>query len=495
MLKVLLAPSVFVDALVRHDPRAQSVIQKSRDQYHILPWALSSSIQVLMDQDIPNQMIQENFKGISQIPINAKLNQEALKGSCSFEENLLLEAAQMFNLNYLVSENPNQTSFPKVGYSDFLGMESEMISKVEFLDLKSDLHPIYDQMDGWYMEIIQNTAFAGGNHVSLFEKEFAQYCNTQFAIGVNSGTDALRFALIAMGIQNGDEVITVPNTFIATTEVISQLGAKPVFVDVIDGVWNMDPKLIEAKITKNTKVIVPVHLYGQPADMDPILEIADQNDLLVLEDACQAHGALYKGKKAGSMGKAAAFSMYPGKNLGAFGEAGCVTTNDPNIAEIIQCLREHGQAKKYVHKMEGYNGRMDNLQASALRAKLPPLTSLNKRRAHFASLYFEQLKDMEQIILPKIQEGVESVFHLFVIHVPNPKSLHAYLKQKQIYTGFHYPISLHLQEAYQNRNEKKGAYPISENSAERLLSLPMHPYLSDEQVFMVTSLIRTFFQT
>ncbi|MBU3913999.1 DegT/DnrJ/EryC1/StrS family aminotransferase [bacterium] len=343
------------------------------------------------------------------------------------------------------------------------------------------------------MEIIQNTAFAGGNHVAAFEKEFAEYCGAKHAIGVSNGTDALLFALLAMGIGPGDEVITVPNTFIATTEAISHAGAKPVFVDVLPASYNMNPGLIEEKISDKTKAILPVHLYGQVSDMDSILAIAEKHNLKVLEDSCQAHGAVYRGKKAGTLGDASAFSMYPGKNLGAFGEAGCVITNSSEMADTIRCLREHGQSKKYYHRMEGFNGRMDNLQAAALRGKLPFLDMWNGKRRQVARLYASYLEDISQVILPAIVDYEAHSFHLFVILVSEPENLADYLKEKGIYTGFHYPTPLHLQDSYKYRGEQRGSYPVSEKCSEMLLSLPMFPELTAGQVQKVCREIKNFY--
>ncbi|MCP4753178.1 MAG: DegT/DnrJ/EryC1/StrS family aminotransferase [Proteobacteria bacterium] len=344
------------------------------------------------------------------------------------------------------------------------------------------------------MEIIQSTAFAGGNHVAAFEREFAEFCRIDHAVGVSNGTDALRFALLAMGVTSGDEVLTVPNTFIATTEAVSQAGAKPVFVDVLPDSYNMNPELLESAITDRTKVILPVHLYGQVADMEAILSIADKYGLKVLEDACQAHGAIFQGRRAGSLGHAAAFSMYPGKNLGAFGEAGCLVTNDPEIAETVVCLREHGQSKKYYHRMEGYNGRMDNLQAAALRAKLPFLDEGNEKRRRVAGFYRRHLGEVEQVTLPVVADLQAHVFHQFVILVPDHIELAEHLKAKGISTGYHYPVPLHRQEVYQYRNEVKGSFPVSEWCAERLLSLPMFPELTESQVVRVCNGIKDFYK-
>ncbi|MCP4297834.1 MAG: DegT/DnrJ/EryC1/StrS family aminotransferase [Proteobacteria bacterium] len=343
------------------------------------------------------------------------------------------------------------------------------------------------------MEIIQNTAFAGGNHVGDFEKEFAAFSKTKHAVGVASGTDALRFALIALGVQEGDEVITVPNTFIATTEAISQAGGIPVFVDVMPDTYNMNPAEVEAKITEKTKVILPVHLYGQMADMEQIMKIAQKHDLKVLEDSCQAHGAELNGKRAGSIGDAAAFSLYPGKNLGAYGEAGCLTTNNLGIARTVSQLRDHGQSEKYYHGMEGYNGRMDNLQAAACRAKIPFMDRWNQERRRVADIYSRNLQNNPNIQIPSVPAGNTPVFHLYVVLVDKPQELQQFLKKRGIFSAFHYPVPLHLQSAYKNRNEDLGSFPVTENCAEKLLSLPMYPELTEEQIIHVCETIEKFY--
>jgi len=339
-------------------------------------------------------------------------------------------------------------------------------------------------------QAMANGAFIGGEQVSQFEAEFAQFCGTEHCVGVNSGTDALRFALIASGVGPGDEVITVPNTFIATTEAISQVGATSVFVDVTPHTSNMDPSQIENKITDRTRAIIPVHLYGQTSDMDPILAIGRKHNLFVIEDACQAHGALYKKQKAGSMGTAGCFSFYPGKNLGACGEAGAIVTGQKHIAETVRMIRDHGQSKKYYHKMEGYNGRLDAIQAGVLRIKLERLNEWTKRRRENALLYNELLSKVPAVQIPLEPDFAESVYHLYVVHVNNRDELQDFLNKKEIQTGLHYPLPLHLQEAYAHLRYRKGAFPVAENLAERLLSLPMYPELSSEQIEYVAQCIR-----
>jgi dTDP-4-amino-4,6-dideoxygalactose transaminase len=357
--------------------------------------------------------------------------------------------------------------------------------EVPFLDLKAQHLMLKAEILPLWEDILDSASFVGGKHVNAFEEEFAKACDVAFCICVGSGTDALRFILLALGLQLGDEVITVPNTFIATSETISQAGGKIVFVDVDPGTYNMDPTKIEMAITPKTKGILPVHLYGQPAEMDAILAIAKKHGLWVVEDACQAHLAEYKGRKAGSMGIANAFSFYPGKNMGACGEAGAVTTNDADLATKVRMLRDHGQAKKYHHDMEGYNGRCDALQAAALRVKLKNLPAWNDARRKNAQRYFELLKNIDGVKAPKVANGCKHVYHLFVVQVDNRDAVAEALKKKGISTGLHYPIPLHLQKAYVPMKTSAGSFPVTEAYAKRLLSLPMFPELKEEQLAYV----------
>lgn len=366
---------------------------------------------------------------------------------------------------------------------------------VPFTDLAQQHKSLYDELVNVFTTSISHAAFIGGDNVTAFEKDFANYCGTDYCIGVSSGTDALRFALIACGIKHGDEVITVPNTFIATTEAISQAGAKPVFIDVDPMTSNISTKNIEKYITENTKAIVPVHLYGQPADMDPILAIAKRYGLKVIEDACQAHGAKYKGQRAGSLGDAGCFSFYPGKNLGACGEGGAVTTNDPELAKKIRLLRNHGQSQKYIHEIEGYNGRLDAIQAGILRIKLQRLEKWNAGRRQAAQWYTELLAGTPQITTPTVAEYAESVFHLYVVHADQRDALLAYLARQGITCGLHYPKPLHLQQAYAALGYAPGDFPVSERLASRLLSLPLFPELTRQQAEYVTEQIKTFYRS
>jgi len=363
---------------------------------------------------------------------------------------------------------------------------------IPFIDLKVQFKQIEHEVVPMITEAMADGAFIGGEQVFSFEEEFAEYCTSKYCVAVNSGTDALRFALIAVGVGPGDEVITVPNTFIATTEAISQVGAKPVFVDVYSHTFNMDVSKLEEKISDNTKVVIPVHLYGRPADMDPIMEIAGKNGIAVIEDSCQAHGAIYKNKRAGSMSSVGCFSFYPGKNLGAFGEGGAIVTQDEAIAQKVRMIRDHGQRKKYFHDLEGYNGRLDAIQAGVLRIKLKRLDDWNKRRRQNAAYYNELLSDVPSITLPNEEEFVESVYHLYVILADDRDGLQNYLRLKDIATGLHYPLPLHLQKAYTHLGHKEGDFSVTENIADRLLSLPMFPELTREQIEYVVKSIKEY---
>ena len=363
---------------------------------------------------------------------------------------------------------------------------------VPFLDLKIQYKEIEQEVLPMVTDAMENASFIGGPQVSGFEEEFANFCDSKICVGVGSGTDALRFALMAVGVGAGDEVITVPNTFIATTEAISQVGATPVFVDIYSDTGNIDVSLIEGQITEKTKAIIPVHLYGQPADMDSILEVAKRHNLAVIEDACQAHGALYKNKKAGSLGIVGCFSFYPGKNLGAFGEAGAVVTQDDEIADKIRMIRDHGQEKKYFHQIEGYNGRLDAIQAGVLRIKLKRLESWNRSRMENAAYYNELLSEIPGVTIPVEADFAVSVYHLYVLLIDDRDRLQQFLGDKGIATGLHYPMPLHLQKAYEHLGFKEGAFPVTENVAGRLLSLPMYPQLSKEQIEYVAESIKEF---
>lgn len=362
--------------------------------------------------------------------------------------------------------------------------------KVPFLDLQAQYQTIRAEIAIALQKVLDDAAFAGGPYVAQFEKEFALCCRCQHAIGVSNGTAALWLALRGLGVGPGDEVITVPNTFIATAEAISLCGAKPVFVDIDENTYTMNPALLEAAITSRTTTIIPVHLYGQMANMDAIMAIAKAHGVFVIEDACQAHGATYQGRPAGSIGEAGCFSFYPGKNLGAYGEAGAVVTNDAELAAKIKLLRDHGQPQKYHHNLIGWNGRMDGLQGAILSVKLKFLTSWNEARRSHAQLYRALLAGLENVILPREAIDAKHVYHIFAIRVQNRDRVLKALAEKGIQCGVHYPIPLHLQEAYHFLGLRPGSFPIAEKCAAELLSLPMFPELAKPQIEHVAGEIR-----
>jgi dTDP-4-amino-4,6-dideoxygalactose transaminase len=365
---------------------------------------------------------------------------------------------------------------------------------VPFLDLVAQHAPLEAELVEVFRHAVQNAAFVGGAEVESFEREFAEFVGAPMAVGVNSGTDGLRFAYQAMGLKPGDEVITVSNTFIATTEAISQAGGSPRFVDVDAGTMTMDPAQVESAIGPRTVGMVPVHLYGQSCDMDPILEIARRRKLWVVEDAAQAHGATYKGRPVGSLGALAAWSFYPGKNLGSCGEGGAVTGGDGSLLDMVRRLREHGQAKKYYHDVEGYNGRLHAIQAGFLRVKLRRLAGWNEGRRRAAAAYRKALAGIPQVALPVEADYSRHVYHLFVIQAERRDALQQHLTTRGIGTGLHYPLPLHRQKAYAHLPVAAGSLPVTERLADRIISLPMFPELTDAQIDRVATSIREFYR-
>jgi len=354
--------------------------------------------------------------------------------------------------------------------------------KVPFLDLKEHHTRIRAEVMAAMGEVIDANAFAGGPFVARFEEAYARFCGTRFCAGVANGTDSLWLSLLAAGIGQGDEVITVPMTFMATAEAITYAGARPVFVDIEPRTFTMDPALLEAAITPRTKAVIPVHLFGQCADLDPILAVARRRNLVVIEDAAQAQGALYKGRKAGSIGLAGSFSFYPGKNLGAWGEAGAVTTDDPALRERIAMLREHGQQKRYHHDLVGWNSRMDGLQAAVLGVKLKYLDQANDGRRRVAARYRELLAGIPGLSLPAEADYARHIYHVYAVRVADRDALMQQLAARGIGTGIHYPVPVHLQKAYASLGHQRGDFPVTEACADTFLSLPMYPELTDSQI-------------
>ncbi len=357
--------------------------------------------------------------------------------------------------------------------------------KVHFVDLKAQYQTIKPEVDAAIEAVIADTAFISGKYARAFEEDFAAYIGVEHCVGVANGTDALFVAMSSLGIGPGDEVITAANTFIATSEAISRTGARPVFADCDPQYYTIDPALIEPLITDRTKAIVPVHLYGQPVDMDPVLEIARKHDLLVVEDAAQAHGAFYKDRKIGTLGHCACFSFYPGKNLGAYGDAGAVVTNDAGLAERMRMRGDHGSKQKYTHEFEGENSRLDGIQAAVLQVKLKYLDQWNDRRREVAARYSAELPDW--IGTPAVRDDVRHVFHLYVVRVPDRAAVMDHLGGQGIACGIHYPIPLPLQPAYADLSLRKVDFPVTCGLADEIVSLPMHGDLTDEQVDLVIS--------
>jgi dTDP-4-amino-4,6-dideoxygalactose transaminase len=370
-------------------------------------------------------------------------------------------------------------------------MSIEVFDKVPYLDLRPAYLELKEELDEAYCRVMQSGWYILGEEVEAFEREWAVFCGARHCVGVGNGLDALHLALRAMGAGPGDEVIVPSNTYIATWLAVSYAGATPVPVEPDERTYNMDPSRIEPAITEKTKVILPVHLYGQPADMDPILEIARRRGLMVLEDAAQAHGARYKGRPCGSLGATAAWSFYPGKNLGAFGDGGAVTTNDDALAEKVRTLRNYGSHVKYHNLYKGFNSRLDELQAAFLSVKLRKLEEWNERRRRIAASYLEGLSGLPDLVLPFVPDWAEPVWHLFVVRTDKRDLLQSYLLTRGINTLIHYPVPPHKQNAYLEMNRL--TYPISERIHAEVLSLPMGPHMGPGQVDAVISATRGFF--
>lgn len=362
--------------------------------------------------------------------------------------------------------------------------------RIPFVDLKSQYQCIKEEVLAEIGQALDGMQLFLGKNVQTLESDFAAYCDTEFAIGVGSGTDALYIALRACGVGPGDEVITVPNTFIATAEAIILAGARPVFVDINPETYNIDTSQIERVINSQTTAILPVHLYGQPADMDPILELAEAYKLKVIEDACQAHGAEYRGRRTGSMGDAGCFSFYFSKNLGAYGEGGMVTTSDPDIARRCRMLRDHGQSAKYYHSLMGVNSRLDELQAAVLRIKLPYLDEWTENRRRLAQAYYDGLPP--SVLKPQEMSWAKHVYHLYVVRTQERDQLREWLESKGIAAGMHYPVPIHLQEAWREYGGADCSLPVTEKITREIISLPMYPELSIEEVDYICDSIREF---
>jgi dTDP-4-amino-4,6-dideoxygalactose transaminase len=361
---------------------------------------------------------------------------------------------------------------------------------VPFLDLKKQYKGLKAEIDAAVAEVVSSAGFIGGPQVAQFEQEFAAYCETEHAVSCASGTDGLYLSLKALDIGPGDQVITTPCTFVASVGAIRMTGAKPVLVDVRDETLNINPELIEEAITPQTRAIMVVHLYGQPAEMDKVREIAAEHNLRVIEDACQAHGARYQGARAGSLGTTASFSFYPTKNLGAYGDGGCVTTGSRELADKIRSIANHGRSTWTRHELEGINSRLDALQAAVLRVKLRHLEEWNEKRRRLAALYHEQLKDVAEIGTIEIVEAAEPVYHLFIVRLEHREAIMEKLKEREIGCAIYYPTPVHLQPAYAVLGYREGSFPVAEQAMREVLAVPLNPEMKENQVEEVVSALK-----
>lgn len=365
--------------------------------------------------------------------------------------------------------------------------------KINFVDLKKQYKTIKPEITRAIQKVLVKTDFILGEEVDLFEKEFAEFCEVKYCVGVDNGSSALELGMRALGISSGDEVITPANSFIASSSTISFTGARPILVDCDPKTYNIDLRGVEKVITKKTRAIMPVHLYGQPADMDSIMKIAKKYNLFIVEDACQAHGATFKGKRVASFGDFAAFSFYPGKNLGAYGDSGALVTNQKPLADKVRMMRNYGQKEKYHHLSLAWNRRLDTIQAAILRVKLKYLDKWNEKRRKHANLYSKLLENLP-ITVPFVDPEANHAFHLYVIRTPKRDMIQKFLHQKGITTGIHYPIPIHLQKAYKGLGYRSGDFPLTEKYASEILSLPMYAELEEKEIKYIADQMRTFFK-
>ena len=367
-----------------------------------------------------------------------------------------------------------------------------MNEPIAYLDLAAQMRPLRKEIDAVIAKTLDNCSFCLGPDVAQFEKDFAKHCDAEHCVAFNSGTSALHVAMLLMGVGQGDEVVTTPCTFVATSWAISYVGAKPVYVDIEDATFNLDPQLLERAITPRTKAILPVHLYGHPLDLDPMVAIACKHNLPLVEDAAQAHGAKYRGKVIGTFGAVSCFSFYPGKNLGAYGEGGALVTNNAAYAARARGLREHGSTVRYYHDEVGFNYRMEGIQGAVLGVKLKHLDTWTRERRRVAHLYHELLADTP-LQLPREAAYAESAYHLYVVRHPRRDDLKKHLEAKKIGCALHYPLPLHLQKCYASLGYKAGDFPVAEKAARECLSLPIYPELTDAQVQRVAQVVKEFF--
>ncbi len=515
--KILIDVNVFEDVLSgRKGANFSTEILQQVRKKEVEGWVSANTYGILFylqrknhSEDNTRKNITAIFKNFIIIPTRKNILSQALKSNLpDFEDNIQIESANQFHLDAIITRNIKDfkdSKIPAYTPEEFLNILSQNLKvsssqslKIPFLDLKAQFNNVYNEIDDEITNIISNTAFIMGKPVVEFEKNFAHKLNAEYCIGVGNGTDALMIALKSLGIGNGDEVITAANSFIATSEAISAVGAKVVFVDVNSQTYNLNVDKIEEKITVKTKAIIPVHLYGQPAEMKDVLNIARKHNLRVIEDSAQAHFAEYQlndsWQYTGTFGDIAAFSFYPGKNLGAYGDGGAVVTNDEQIAKRARMYANHGRISKYNHEFEGYNSRLDGIQAAVLNVKLKYIIEWTEKRRAVAALYSELLSDVGDIVLPFVNENTKPVWHLYVIRTKYRDRLKKFLAEKEIASGIHYPIALPNLIAYEYLGHKKDDFPIASQYQDEILSLPIYPELTDHEVKYIASNIKEFYE-
>ena len=512
MLKILIDTDVLIDQLnveSTKDSLFDSILSKENSlSFWISAVSIINIASLFNDTGRDRTHLLALIDRYPVIPVQMSILAEALQdNNHDLENRLQIETAKAFNVDLIVTKNGgryNDVSIPSIKPDDFIKNFNhdniKKVNKVPFLDLRTQQGLIYNELEERFSDIIANTGFILGKHVDEFEQSFADLQGAGYCIGVSSGTDALHIALQALGIGSGDFVIVPANTFIATAEAVSHCGAVPVFADC-DDFYNIDIDKVEKFLLSlndeqrsKTKAIIPVHLYGQPVDMHNLMNLAEEHRLSVVEDACQAHLAQWQGKRVGSFGAFGAFSFYPGKNLGAYGEAGALITNNEKLYKKAKMLRQHGEIERYNHKVIGHNYRMEAFQGAVLATKLKYIEMWTKQRQQNAALYYELLSDVEEVELPQEQDGTESVYHLYVIQADDRNGLQKFLGDNGIGTGLHYPVPLHLQEAYRYLGYKEGDFPAAERAAGRILSLPMYPELTEEQIRFVCSNIKAYYK-
>lgn len=508
-MKVLLGTDILRESIINSPSATKASLAADRffnsvteDSTHSL-WISAFSAK----DDIAPQLLNGHKNDFTIIPLRqSTLTQAAEFHTGDFESTILMASAEELQLDAIVCKDParfKDTKIPVFTPDEFMDKQKtgewNKIDNVPFLDLKAQHHLIYNEIDDRLTDIIANTGFILGRHVEEFEKRFAQSHGAAFCLGVSSGTDALHVALEALKIGPGDGVIIPVNTFIATAEAVSLAGATPVFVDC-DPYYNIDIEKLEeilknqdSKRAEKIRAIIPVHLYGQPANMDAVMALSEEYGIAVVEDACQAHLAEFKGRNVGNYGHFSAFSFYPGKNLGAYGEAGALLTNDEDLFKRAQMLRQHGEIERYHHSLIGHNYRMSAIQGAVLSSKLGHLKDWTEKRRRVAGLYNNLLEGVGDIQIPEEIDNTYCVYHLYVIQTEKRDQLRAFLQEKQIGTGLHYPVPLHLQNAYNYLGGKAGDFPVAEQAAKRILSLPMFPELTTAQVHYVCKKIQDFF--